>query len=111
MDIEIFHKFFYLGEIKVGPTILSIHSDGDWLGTCYIHPTKKNILVNEDQFVIGIREFNNTITEDLYNSLKYISIKKSEFDKFINEKFLIEWEQLEDPTKPDVYRLKNRWYE
>lgn len=110
MDRDIFDRFFSLGEIKIGPTICSLHTDGDWLGTVNIYTTKKNVLLQGPLYVIGVREFNNAITEDLYNALKYLSIKKAEFDKFINEYYLFEWENSEEEKKPDVFRLQRRAY-
>lgn len=109
MDRDIFNFFFYFGETKVGPTIYSLHTDGDWVGTVKLIPTKKNILLNNSHYIVGIREFNNSITDDLYNCLKYLAIKKSEFDRFINSYYMIEWESADSP-KPDIWRLQHRMY-
>lgn len=110
MDRDIFDRFFSLGEVKVGPTICSLGTDGDWLGTVNIYTTKKNILLEEPRYIIGIREFNNILTQDLYNALKYLSIKKVEFDKLINQYYLFEWENIKEEKKPDVSRLQRRAY-
>ena len=110
MERYIFDKFFSLGEIKVGPTICSLGTDGDWLGTVNIYTTRKNVLLDKPNYIIGVREFNNVMTEDLYDALKYLSIKKDEFDKFINEYYLFEWENTKQEIKPDVSRLRKRAY-
>lgn len=110
MDRTLFHYFFSLGEIKVGPTICSLGTDGDWLGTVYLYKTTNNVLLEEPRYVIGVREFNNAMTEDLYNALNYLSIKKAEFDKLVNEYYLWEWENIKEEKKPDVFRLQRRAY-
>ena len=107
---QIFQKFFSIGYISVGPTICSLSSDGNWLGTAHIFSTNKDIFLEKKFSVVGIREYNNTITEELYNALLFLSIDKSDFDLFINELFILEWESTNTEKKPDIDRLKRRAY-
>ena len=106
----IFNNFFSLGEVKVGPTICSEGQDGNWLGFVNVYSTKKDLFLKEKKCSVAIREFNNIITEELYDALTYLSIDKTEFDFFINNYYLFEWENCSDPKKPDVSLLKRRAY-
>lgn len=109
MDRIIFDKFFCLGEVYVGPEIISPSYDGNWLGKVRVIPTKNNVLIQES-FFVGVREFNNVVTEDLFNSLKYLSIEKSEFDRFVNKYYLIEWESTNITPKPNISSFLQRAY-
>lgn len=110
MDRSIFERFFSIGDVSVGPTICSLHTDGDWLGTVKVYANKPEFFLQDKFTVVGVREFNNTITVDLYNALKYLSIDKTEFDRFINQIYLFEWEMTSEQPKPDVSNLKRRAY-
>jgi len=105
-----FEKFFSVGHVKVGPTICSIGVDGNWLGTVQIYSTQKDIFLKQKLTCVGVRDFNNTITEELYNALLYLSIDKVKFDQFINSLFIVEWESIDEPNKPDISTLKKRAY-
>lgn len=110
MDRIIFDKFFCLGEVYVGPEIISPSYDGNWLGKVRIIPTKYNILMGKQSVFVGVREFNNVITEDLFNTLNYLSIEKSEFDKLVNKYYLIEWESTKMNPKPNISSFIHRAY-
>lgn len=109
MDRIIFDKFFSLGEVYVGPQIISPSHDGNWLGRVRIVPTKYNVFMDKESY-IGIREYNNVIDEKVFDLLKYISIKKSDFDKFINSYYLIEWESSKMEHKPNISSFIRRGY-
>ena len=107
----IFQKFFALGHIKVGPTIISpLAVEGNFLGSIQIFPTKKNIFLENNQTVVLIRDFNNTISTDLSTALQYLSIDKTDFDFFMNELFIFEWESIDNQIKPDISILRKRAY-
>lgn len=110
MDRIIFEKFFSIGHISVGPKIISHTTDGDWLGTVQIYPTTEDIFLNKKFTVVGVREFNNSITEDLYSALSYLSVNKVEFDRFINSIYVVEWESVSGQLKPDITNLLRRAY-
>lgn len=106
----LFEKFFSVGDIKIGPTIISpFNVDGNILGTIQIYSTKKDIFLEKKVTGVVIRELNNTITEELYSALQYLSIDKVKFDYFMNQLYIIEWESAPSP-KPDVDVLKKRAY-
>ncbi len=105
-----FEKFFSVGHVKVGPTICSIGVDGNWLGSVQIYSTQKDIFLKQKFTCVGIRDFNNTISEELFNALQYLSIDKVRFDYFINSLFIVEWESIDEPNKPDISTLKKRAY-
>lgn len=106
----LFEKFFSVGNIKVGPTIISpFNVDGDILGSIQIYSTNKDFFLEKKVTGVVIRELNNIITEELYSALKYLSIDKSQFDYFINQLYIFEWESAPNP-KPNLDRLKNRAY-
>jgi hypothetical protein len=106
-----FEKFFSIGSIKVGPTIISPFSpDGNMLGSIELLSTEKDIFLPNKKSGIIIREFNNSISEDLYNALQYLSIDKVKFDYYMNELFIMEWESYEEKNKPDISVLKKRAY-
>ncbi len=105
-----FEKFFSVGHVKVGPTICSIGVDGNWLGSVQIYSTQKDIFLKNKFTCVGIRDFNNTISEELFNALQYLSIDKVRFDYFINSLFIVEWESIDEPNKPDISTLKKRAY-
>ena len=105
----LFEKFFSIGDIKVGPTIISTATDGNWLGTAHIFSTNKDIFLTNKSCIVGIRDYNNTITQELYNALNYLSIDKTEFDYFMNGLFIREWLGVDYP-KPDISILRNRAY-
>ena len=107
---QIFQKFFSIAHISVGPTICSLSSDGDWLGTVHILSTNKDIFLEKKFSVVGIREFNNSVTEELYNAFLFLSIDKKDFDFFINELFILEWESITNEKKPNIDRLRKRIY-
>ncbi len=106
----LFEKFFSVGHVKVGPTICSIGVDGNWLGSVQIYSTQKDIFLKNKFTCVGIRDFNNSITEELYSALQYLSIDKVKFDQFINSLFIVEWESIDEPNKPDISTLKKRAY-
>lgn len=113
IDRDIFDIFFSVAEVYVGPTIISPSSEGNWIGKVRIIPTKKNILIESKEIYVGIRVFNNTVTEEFYNALKYLAISKSEFDRFINHYYLMEWESTVSDYKPSVGNIeqfRNRIY-
>ncbi len=105
-----FEKFFSVGHVKVGPTICSIGVDGNWLGSVQIYSTQKDIFLKNKFTCVGIRDFNNTISEELFNALQYLSIDKVKFDYFINSLFIVEWDSIDEPNKPDISTLKKRAY-
>jgi hypothetical protein len=105
-----FEKFFSVGHVKVGPTICSIGVDGNWLGSVQIYSTQKDIFLKNKLTCVGIRDFNNTISEELFNALQYLSIDKVKFDYFINSLFIVEWDSIDEPNKPDISTLKKRAY-
>ncbi len=105
-----FEKFFSVGHVKVGPTICSIGVDGNWLGSVQIYSTQKDIFLKHKFTCVGIRDFNNTISEELFNALQYLSIDKVKFDYFINSLFIVEWDSIDEPNKPDISTLKKRAY-
>jgi len=107
---QTFEKFFSIGHVKVGPTICSLGVDGNWLGSVQIYSTNKDIFLEKKFTTVGIRDFNNSITEDLYNALQYLSIDKVKFDFFINGLFILEWESITEEKKPDISILKKRAY-
>lgn len=109
MDRITFDKFFSLGHISVGPTIFSPSHDGNWLGSVQIISTNKNIFLERKITVVGIRDYNNSITEELYSALTYLAVDKVKFDYFINNLFIMEWESAPNP-KPNVDVLKKRAY-
>ncbi len=106
----LFEKFFSVGYVKVGPTIVTTGVDGNWLGSVQIYSTQKDIFLKDKFTCVGIRDFNNSITEELYSALQYLSIDKVRFDYFINGLFILEWESIEDTKKPDISTLKKRAY-
>ena len=82
----LFEKFFSVGDIKIGPTIISPYNvDGNILGYIQIYSTKKDIFLEKKVTGVVIRELNNTITEELYSALQYLSIDKVKFDYFVNQ--------------------------
>ena len=105
-----FEKFFSVGHVKVGPTICSIGVDGNWLGSVQIYSTQRDIFLKNKFTCVGIRDFNNTISEELFNALQYLSIDKVKFDYFINSLFIVEWDSIDEPNKPDISTLKKRAY-
>lgn len=105
-----FEKFFSIGNISVGPTIHSCGSDGAWLGSIQIFSTTNDIFLERKYTVVGIREFNNAVTEEFFNALKYLSIDKVRFDYFINSLFIFEWENSQIDKKPDISNLIKRAY-
>lgn len=107
---QIFQKFFSVGHISVGPTICSLSHDGNWLGSVQIISTNKDIFLERKFTVVGIRDYNNSITEELYNALTYLAIDKVKFDYFINNLFIIECESSSEEKKPDISILKKRGY-
>lgn len=107
---HIFQKFFSVGHVSIGPTIVSPHLDGSWLGSVQIYSTTKDIFLEKKYTCVGIREFNNSITEEFYNALNYLSIDKVRFDYFINNVYLMEWENCEGKIKPDISVFKKRAY-
>lgn len=110
MDRTIFEKFFSIGHITVGPTIISPISEGNWLGSVQIYSTNEDFFLEKKLTAVGVREFNNVITHELFNALNYLSINKTEFDRFINSLYLLEWESIENKHKPDISNLKRRAY-
>jgi len=110
IEREIFDRFFTLSNVSVGPEIISNGVDGNWLGSVIFSKTQKNILIKHDFCIIGIREFNNSCTEEFYSALNYLSIQKSELDKFVNQIYLMEWEILETSKKPNIDNLRRRAY-
>jgi hypothetical protein len=106
----LFEKFFSVGHVKVGPTICSIGVDGNWLGSVQIYSTQRDIFLKNKFTCVGIRDFNNTISEELFNALQYLSIDKVKFDYFINSLFIVEWDSIDEPNKPDISTLKKRAY-
>jgi hypothetical protein len=110
MDRSIFERFFSIGHVSIGPTIISPIHDGNWLGSVQVHSNTEDIFLERKFTVVGVREFNNTITIDLFNALNYLSIDKTEFDRFINQIYLYEWESTTISPKPDVSNLKIRAY-
>lgn len=110
MDRDVFDHFFCFGDVYIGPTILSSSDDGNWLGKVIIIPTKKNAFMESNNSYVGIREFNNLIDEELTTILKYLSIEKKEFDKFVNNYYLIEWQKSIYEKKPDISNLLIRSY-
>ncbi len=107
---EVFSKFFSIGHVKLGPQITSVNCDGDWLGSVFIFSTKKDIFLKNGQTIVGIREYNNSVTEEFYTALTFLSMSKEEFDYLINKYFLQEWDCSDELKKPDVSNLKKRAY-
>ncbi len=62
----LFEKFFSVGYVKVGPTIVTTGVDGNWLGSVQIYSTQKDIFLKDKFTCVGIRDFNNSITEELW---------------------------------------------
>lgn len=107
----ILQKFFSLGQIKVGPTIISpLASEGNFLGSIQILSTKKDFFLEKKETVVLIRDYNNTITEELFTALQYLSIDKVLFDYYMNSIYLMEWETCEMENKPDISSLRRRAY-
>jgi hypothetical protein len=105
-----FEKFFSIGSINIGPTIVSISQDGNILGSIQLISTEKDIFLPNKSSGIIIREFNNTISQDLFNALQYLCIDKVKFDYYMNELFILEWESSDEIKKPDISNLKRRAY-
>ena len=106
----VFENFFSVGHISVGPTIISQSVLGNYLGAVQIYSTKKDIFLKNKLTSVGIRDYDNMISEDLSNAFKYLSIDKNEFDYFINNLFILEWESISNKIKPDISNLKKRHY-
>jgi len=112
MNQKIFDTFFRVGEIKIGPTVMSLNTHGDTLGKVYLHPTDKNLFFsNEDYVVISINKFYCSYVWKLYDILPYIGISESELDRYMCELYIDEWEKSENPQKPRIDYLKQRLIE
>ena len=105
MDRTIFDRYFSLGEVSVGPTIISGSVEGNYIGKVKVYSTKKNIFFESRHSFVYIRDYYNTLTEELNFALKNLSIEHKEFEKFINDYYLIEWQTCFDNNKPDVSSL------
>lgn len=105
-----FEKFFSIGPITIGPTIISLSTDGNVLGKIQLLSTRKDIFLSNKMSTVLIREFNNCVSEDLFNALQYLSIDKVKFDFFMNQLFILEWESNNEFNKPDISILKKRAY-
>lgn len=105
-----FEKFFSIGSVKIGPTIISLSTEGNILGNIQLVSTQKDIFLPNKITGVIIREFNNTISQDLYNALQYLSIDKVKFDLYMNELFILEWESSNEIKKPDISNLRRRAY-
>lgn len=106
-----FEKFFSIGHIKIGPTIISpLASEGNMLGQIQLISTLKDIFLPNKNTTVIIRDFNNTISQDLYTALQYLSIDKVKFDYYMNELFIMEWESSHEKNKPDISVLRKRAY-
>lgn len=110
MNRGLFNYLFALGEVRIGPLIISSGYDGNWIGSVLLFPTKKNVLLKEKNYTIGIREYNNAISDEIILNLDVFTISKSEFDKFINQYYLNEWLATKDEKKPDISCFLHRVY-
>lgn len=108
MDRRLFDKFFSLGHISVGPTVIT--PDGNWVGKVQIFSTKNDFFLNNKVTLIGVKEFENVVSEDMCNALKYLCIEKNDFDRFITKCYIIEWESMESNSKPDISLLRKNVY-
>jgi hypothetical protein len=101
MNHLLFNKFFQIGKVKIGPTVVRFYHGSNQIGTIEIKPTSNNPIL-EDGYCVAINEDEVSFQPEIKRCLYLMGVDLCELKMYLLSLYYEYWKKETNPKKPDL---------